>query len=77
MKHITLVRHGQASFLEAGLRQVVCERRGASQIAGKVLVAAGMIFHNAYAGPRLRQQETARIVAEVFRNAGHSFRRSR
>jgi len=76
MKHITLVRHGQASFWRR-ITTSVCERRGASQIAGKVLVAAGHDFHNAYAGPRLRQQETARIVAEVFRNAGHSFRRSR
>jgi broad specificity phosphatase PhoE len=32
-----------------------------------------VIFQKAYSGPRVRQRETSRIVAEVYRAAGRSF----
>ncbi len=51
----------------------MCQWRGPSQIIGGVLVATRLIFHNVYSGPRIRQRETARIVADVYRDAGRSF----
>jgi broad specificity phosphatase PhoE len=73
MRHITLVRHGQASFLEADYDRLCANGEAQARLLGKYWLRRGMIFHDAYTGPRFRQQETARIVAEVFRHAGHSF----
>jgi hypothetical protein len=56
-----------------GVRQPLCERRDASQIVGQVLVAASVIFQKAYSGPRVRQREMSRLVAEVHRSVGQSF----
>ena len=77
MRHITLVRHGQASFLEADYDKLCANGEAQARLLGKYWLRRGMIFHNAYSGPRLRQQETARIVAEVYRARGSQFSRDR
>ena len=73
MRHITLVRHGQASFLEADYDKLCANGEAQARLLGEHWLRRGMIFHNACSGPRIPQRETARIVTEVYRDAGHSF----
>ncbi len=73
MRHITLVRHAQASFLEANYDKLCANGEAQARLLGEYWLRRGMIFQNAYSGPRVRQQETARIVADVYRTAGRSF----
>jgi broad specificity phosphatase PhoE len=73
MRHITLVRHAQASFLEANYDKLCANGEAQARLLGEYWLRRGMIFHNAYSGPRIRQRETARIVADVYRDAGRCF----
>jgi broad specificity phosphatase PhoE len=73
MRHITLVRHAQASFLEADYDKLCTKGETQARLLGEYWLRRGMIFQKAYSGPRVRQRETSRIVAEVYRGAGHSF----
>ncbi len=73
MRHITLVRHAQASFLEADYDKLCANGETQARLLGEYWLRRGMIFHNAYSGPRIRQRDTARIVADVYRDAGRSF----
>jgi broad specificity phosphatase PhoE len=73
MRHITLVRHAQASFLEANYDKLCANGQAQARLLGEYWLRRGMIFHRAYSGPRMRQRETARIVADVYRAAGRSF----
>ncbi len=73
MRHITLVRHAQASFLEADYDKLCPNGEAQARLLGQYWLRRGMMFYNAYSGPRIRQRETARIVAQVYRDAGHLF----
>jgi broad specificity phosphatase PhoE len=73
MRHITLVRHAQASFLEANYDRLCANGEAQARLLGEYWLRRGMIFHHVYSGPRTRQQETARIVADVYHAAGRSF----
>jgi len=73
MSHITLVRHAQASFLEANYDKLCANGEAQARFLGEYWLRRGMIFHSAYSGPRLRQRETAGIVADVYRAAGRRF----
>lgn len=73
MRHITLVRHAQASFLEEDYDKLCANGEAQARLLGEYWLRRGMIFHNVYSGPRIRQRETARIVADVYRDAGRSF----
>jgi broad specificity phosphatase PhoE len=73
MKQVTLVRHGQGSFLEADYDKLCTNGEAQARLLGAFWLRRGVIFHKVYSGPRLRQRETAQIVAEVYRNAGQSF----
>lgn len=68
-----MVRHAQASFLEANYDKLCANGEVQARLLGEYWLRRGMIFHNAYSGPRMRQQETAGIVADVYRAAGRSF----
>src|SRR6516162_5045187 len=70
MSRLFLVRHGQASFLERNYDKLspLGERQG--RILGEYWAGLGLCFDRVYSGPRVRQQATARIVGEVYRNAG-------
>jgi broad specificity phosphatase PhoE len=72
VKHITLVRHAQASFLEANYDQLCPNGEAQARLLGEYWLRRGMILHNVYSGPRTRQRETARIVADVYHAAGRS-----
>ena len=73
MSHIILVRHGQASFLERDYDRLCANGEAQSRLLGEYWSRRGMVFGNVYSGPRVRQRETARIVAEAYRNAGLRF----
>jgi broad specificity phosphatase PhoE len=73
MRHITLVRHAQASFMGADYDKLCANGEQQAPSLGKYWLRRNLTFDRAYSGPRIRQQETARLVAEVYRDAGHCF----
>jgi broad specificity phosphatase PhoE len=74
MSHIILVRHGQASLLEQNYDQLCANGETQARLLGEYWSHRGVTFSNVYSGPRVRQQETARIVGEAYRNSGLLFR---
>jgi broad specificity phosphatase PhoE len=73
MSHIILVRHGQASFLEPDYDKLCANGEVQSQLLGEYWSRRGVVFDRAYSGPRVRQVETARIVAQAYRSASQHF----
>ncbi len=73
MSHIILVRHGQASFLEPSYDKLCANGEVQSRLLGEYWSRRGVVFDRAYSGPRVRQLETARIVAEAYRGASVGF----
>ena len=73
MSHLILVRHGQASFLERDYDKLCANGEAQSKLLGEYWSRRGLVLGGAYSGPRVRQLETARIVAEVYRSAGVGF----
>jgi broad specificity phosphatase PhoE len=75
MSQIILVRHGQASFLERdGNYDKLCANgEEQARLLGEYWARHSLVFSRAYSGPRLRQRETARIVADAYRRAGVDF----
>jgi broad specificity phosphatase PhoE len=73
MSQIMLVRHGQASFLERDYDKLCANGEAQSALLGKYWSRRGVVFDRAYSGPRIRQMETARIVAESYRSTGRGF----
>src|ERR1035438_1625021 len=77
MRRITLVRHAQASFLAADYDNLCAKGETQARLLGKYWVRRGVIFQKAYSGPRVRQRETSRLVAEVIGAWVRVFPRSR
>jgi broad specificity phosphatase PhoE len=73
MSHIILTRHGQASLLERDYDKLCANGETQSRLLGEYWARRGVVFASAYSGPRLRQRETARIVAEAYRRADIDF----
>lgn len=73
MSQIILVRHGQASFLEGNYDKLCANGEAQSRLLGEYWSQRGMVFSGVCSGPRVRQRETARIVAESYRRAGVDF----
>jgi broad specificity phosphatase PhoE len=73
MSHIILVRHGQASFLERDYDKLCANGEAQSELLGKYWSRRGVVFDGVYSGPRVRQLETSRIVAEAYRRTGVDF----
>jgi broad specificity phosphatase PhoE len=74
MSQIILVRHGQASFLGSDYDKLCANGEAQAALLGKYWSQRGVVFSGVYSGPRVRQQETARIVAEAYRSVGVDFR---
>jgi broad specificity phosphatase PhoE len=77
MSHIILVRHGQASFLERNYDKLCANGEAQARLLGEYWARRGVVFGVACSGPRLRQLETARIVAEAYRGAAVDFPETR
>lgn len=73
MSHIILARHAQASFLEHDYDKLCANGETQAGLLGEYWSRRGVVFDAAYSGPRVRQRETARIVAGAYRSAGVSF----
>src|SRR5580658_2188945 len=73
MSHIILARHGQASFLGSDYDKLCAKGETQARLLGEYWSCRRVVFSSAYSGPRLRQRETARIVAEAYRSAGVDF----
>jgi broad specificity phosphatase PhoE len=73
MSHIVLVRHGQASFLGADYDKLSANGEAQAKLLGEYWSRRATVFASAYSGPRVRQRETARIVADAYRAAGADF----
>jgi broad specificity phosphatase PhoE len=70
MSHLYLVRHGQASFLEQNYDKLSATGERQARLLGEYWSHRRLAFQQVYSGPRTRQIETARIVAEVYKDAG-------
>ena len=70
---LTLVRHGQASLFSDNYDQLSELGRTQARLLGEHWLALGLAFDEAITGPRQRQLDTGRIVAEVYRAAGKEF----
>jgi broad specificity phosphatase PhoE len=73
MSHIILVRHGQASLLERDYDKLCANGEAQSRLLGEYWSRRSVVFGGVYSGPRARQLETARIVAEAYRGTGVGF----
>lgn len=69
MSQIILVRHGQASFLQGDYDKLCPNGEAQSRLLGEYWSRRAVAFSSAYSGPRTRQLQTARIVAEAYRKA--------
>jgi broad specificity phosphatase PhoE len=70
MSLLTLVRHGQASFLEPNYDKLSALGERQSKILGEYWVRTGAVFDQVYQGTACRHQRTGDIVANVYRRAG-------
>lgn len=73
MSRLFLVRHGQASFLEADYDKLSPLGEIQSRLLGKFWAARKIRFDRVATGPRARQKNTARIVTGAYRQARQPF----
>jgi broad specificity phosphatase PhoE len=69
MGRLLLIRHAQASFLEQDYDKLSATGEAQARRLGQYWVRQKMAFHQVCTGPRIRQRHTARIVADVYRDA--------
>lgn len=67
---LTLVRHGQASFLEENYDKLSPLGEKQARILGEYWARRGVVFDCVYSGPHVRQIGTAEIVGQALREAG-------
>jgi broad specificity phosphatase PhoE len=67
---LTVVRHGQASFLAANYDQLSETGERQARLLGEHWLRAGARFHEVHTGPAERQIRTAEIAGAVLRAAG-------
>jgi len=70
MSIMTLIRHGQASFFASDYDQLSTLGEEQSRLLGRYWGSHGYRFDEVFTGPRLRQQKTAELIGESFRQAG-------
>ena len=73
MSTLYLIRHAQASFLAENYDQLSALGEEQSRVLGQFLVQNKIRFDRVATGPCVRQQHTARIVAEAYAAAGLDF----
>jgi broad specificity phosphatase PhoE len=70
MGHLTLVRHGQASFFSADYDELSATGVRQGRALGEHWARHGVHFDVAYVGPRRRHRQTLDAVAAVYREQG-------
>jgi broad specificity phosphatase PhoE len=73
MSRLFLVRHGQASFLEQNYDKLSTLGERQARLLGEYWAKRGRVFDRVISGPRIRQQETARLAGQACRDAGGSW----
>jgi broad specificity phosphatase PhoE len=73
MSRIILVRHAQASFLEPIYDKLCANGEVQARLLGEYWARRGVLFSCAWSGPRVRQEQTARMVEEAYRRLGQEF----
>jgi broad specificity phosphatase PhoE len=73
VSRLLLVRHGQASFLDADYDKLSALGETQARLLGEFWAGRAVKFDFAATGPLTRQKHTARIVAEAYRRAGAAF----
>jgi broad specificity phosphatase PhoE len=70
MGQLTVVRHGQASFLQPDYDKLSSLGELQAKMLGKYWVEREIRFSHVYYGPARRQEHTGEIVREVFHESG-------
>ena len=70
MGRLLLIRHAQASFLEGDYDKLSAIGEAQARRLGQYWVQQKMVFDRVCTGPRVRQKHTAKIVADVYLDAG-------
>ena len=70
MSVLTLVRHGQASFLEENYDRLSLLGEEQARALGQYWVRQDLRIDQIFSGPRLRHIRSAELVGEVFQSAG-------
>jgi broad specificity phosphatase PhoE len=70
MALLTLVRHGQASFLETNYDRLSARGEVQSRALGEYWARARTAFDQVYHGPAERHVRTGELVADAYRSAG-------
>jgi broad specificity phosphatase PhoE len=73
MGRLLLIRHAQASFLDQNYDKLSAIGEAQALRLGQYWVRQKMVFDRVCSGPCVRQKETARIVADVYRDAALPF----
>jgi broad specificity phosphatase PhoE len=73
VSRLFLVRHGQASFLEPDYDRLSSLGETQARLLGEYWLGQNLRFDCVRTGPLARQKDTARIVAEAYRDAGVPF----
>jgi broad specificity phosphatase PhoE len=73
VSHIFLVRHAQASFLETDYDKLSPTGEIQACKLGEYWASRNVAFDHVYSGPCVRQIDTAKIVAGVYRRLGIAF----
>jgi broad specificity phosphatase PhoE len=73
VSRIFLVRHAQASFLEPDYDKLSPTGETQARLLGEYWASRSIVFDGVYSGPRVRQIDTAEIVAGAFRQMGAVF----
>jgi broad specificity phosphatase PhoE len=67
---LTLVRHGQASFLQPDYDRLSERGEQQARILGVYWLRTGAVFDQVYHGPACRHLRTSEIVGNIYREAG-------
>ena len=73
MSEIIFVRHAQASFMGQHYDKLCANGEAQARLLGEYWSRKGAVFARSFSGPRARQLETSRIVAEAYRGASVNF----
>jgi broad specificity phosphatase PhoE len=73
VSHIFLVRHAQASFLDEDYDKLSPTGEIQARKLGEYWASRNFAFDRVYSGPRVRQIDTAKIVAGIYQKLGLAF----
>jgi broad specificity phosphatase PhoE len=73
MGRLLLIRHAQASFHDQNYDKLSAIGEAQALRLGQYWVRQKLVFDRVCSGPRVRQKDTVRIVAEVYHGAGLHF----